>query len=336
MPYARGRRPMRRRRTSYRKRVLSRKNIRRRTSAKSQSRQIATLTRAVRKINRTQHETFCTYWQRNSLPVESLTTAGLPYICPVPFVPMDPQDLYLPGQGVTTKWRDNLQIASQPFYTKQLMFGYSDAALNSGHLTHTGGTIKYQMTSTEPSLSCVTLALISLKKDIADQKVVDNRLLESTVPYGPYQAGDALINGTDFHTHDGTGATGAADTTFGTVFNRKYWNVHYQRNIRFGHPGASNTASNVNPSNTNPANNSLVATGTIKIPAAGEIRSAANNLGNPATAMTTTRQNALQLGLLDQQNEKAKWLVCFSNGVTADNEAIFLGFVATDYYKAVV
>jgi len=306
------------------------------TSAKSQSRQIATLARQVSKINRTQHETFCTYWQRNSLPVESIATAGLPYVCPVPYMAMDPQDKWLPGGGVTTKWRDTLGLAAQPFFTKQLMFGYSDAALNTGLLTHTGGTIRYQMTSTEPSLSCVTIALISLKKDIADQKTADNNLVTSVVPFGPTQSTDALVNGTDFHTHDGAGGAGAADTTFGTIFNRKYWNVHYQRNIRFGHTGASNTAQNVNPANTNPANNALIATGTIKIPAAGEIRSVANNPGNPATSMTTARQNALQLGLLDQSNEKAKYLVCFSNGVTADQEAIFLGFVATDYYKAVV
>lgn len=333
MPYGRRRYAPKRRRTTYRKRTLSRKNIRRRTSAKSQSRQIAQLTRQVSKINRQQYERFSTEWQRDNLSVESFTTAGFPYVCPVPYMPMDPNDTYNPGSGITTRWKDNLAIATQPYYTKSIVFGCSQAAFNTPLLEHTGGKIKWQMTSTEPSMSKITLALISLKHSIADQKTVDNNLLgDSSVPYGPpVSPQECIIDDVDYHVHSGAGATGAATTSFGTTFNRKYWNVHYQREITFGHPGATNVAQNVNPANSTPANNSLVATGSIKIPAAGLIRSV--SLPNDPVRIS---QNAMELGLIDQSNEKCKYLVAISNGVSADQEQIFLGFVATDYYKAVV
>ncbi len=331
MPY--GRRPTRRRRrTTYRKRTLSRKSIRRRTSAKAQSRQISQLARQVSKINRTNYERFSTSWQRDNLTIETLLTAGTPYICPIPYMAMDPDDRYNPGSGITTQWRDSLGIATQPYFTKKVVFGCSDQAYNTPVLEHTGGMIKWQMTSTEPNMSKVTLALISLKDAQSDQKTVDNNLLgDSVVPYGPPTSADGIIRDTDYHLHTGVGAAGSSDTYFGATFNRKYWNVHYQRELTFGHPGATNIPSNANPANTNPANNALVHTGTIKIPAAGEIRSV--SLPNEPTRKT---QNAMELGLLDQENGKAKYLVCLSNGVTVDQESIFLGWSATDYYKAAV
>ena len=330
MPY--GRRAPKRRRTTYRKRTLSRKNIRRRTSAKSQSRQIATLSRAVSKINRTNYERFSTSWQRDNLTIETLLTPGTPYICPIPYMAMDPDDKFNPGSGITTQWRDSLGIATQPYFTKKVVFGCSEQAYNTPVLEHTGGMIKWQMTSTEPSMSKVTLALISLKDAQSDQKTVDNNLLgDSLVPYGPPQTADGIIRDVDFHIHTGEGSAGAATTYFGATFNRKYWNVHYQRELTFGHPGATNVASNANPANTSPANNSLVHTGTIKISAAGSIRSVA--LPN---SPVRTVQNAMELGLLDQENGKAKYLVCLSNGVTIDQESLFLGMSVTDYYKAAV
>jgi len=330
MPY--GRRAPKRRRSTYRKRTLSRKSIRRRTSAKSQSRQIATLARQVSKINRTNYERFSTTWQRDNLTCETLLTPGTPYICPIPYMAMDPDDKYNPGTGITTRWRDSLAIATQPYFTKKVVFGCSDQAYNTPCLEHTGGMIKWQMTSTEPSMSKVTLALISLKDAQSDQKTVDNNLLgDSIVPYGPPTSADGIIRDTDFHLHTGVGAAGSSDTYFGCTFNRKYWNVHYQRELTFGHPGATNLVTNVSANNTNPANNALVHTGTIKIPAAGEIRSV--SLPNDPVR---TVQNAMELGLLDQENGKAKYLVCITNGVVLDAETIFLGMSVTDYYKAAV
>ena len=336
MPYGR-RRIAKRRRTTYRKRTLSRKNIRKRTSAKSQSRQIATLTRAVSKINRTQHETIRTVWQRNKLPVETVATPGYPYMCPIPRNAMDFNDKFDPGSGVTTKWTDTLSVASQPFFTKDQVFGCSDAALNTGHLTHTGGTLKYQLSCEDDGMTKATIALIQPKAWCADQKTIDNNLrARTTPPYGPDAnagTGAPLILGTDYVVHSGEGSADAGDTFFGVTFNKKYWSVLHQRECTFGHIGASGTQNNISSANTNPANNAFVKTGTIKIPGMGEIRSSANAREMEQTPVV---QNACELGLYDERNEKALFFVVISNGVTIDNDGLYLGLLGMDYYRAVV
>lgn len=333
MPYGRRRPTLKRRRSTYRKRTLSRKSIKRNTGARAQSKQIATLSRQVKRLNATQHETIRTHWQRNNLPCETLATAGFTYMCPVPFVPMDPEDQWNPGSGVTTRWRDSLGLAAQPYYEKEIFFGCSDAALNTGHCTHTGGTLKYQLSCNDEGMTKCTIALISLKDKIADQKTVDNALRYTTTPpYGP-STQDPLREGTDYVLHDGSGSAAAGDTSWGCTFNKKYWNVHYQRECTFGHIGADGIQSNISSANTNPANNSLVKSGTVKIPAAGSFQSATTKeeLGGVVKV-----QNALELGLYDEAQEKAKYLVVISNGINADNEGLYLGLHVVDYYRAVV
>ena len=322
-----------RKRAPARKRTLSRRNIAKRTSAKSQSRQIATLSRT---LNRTQHETIRTYWQRNSYPCETLATAGFPYMCPIPRMAMDPRDKYAPGSGLTNTWTDTLAVAAQPYFQKKIMFGCSDAALNTGTLIHTGGLLKYQLSCNDDSMSKATIALISLKPAAADQKTVDNFLRSRTTPpFGPSAStAPTLRLGTDYVIHNGVGSSAAGDTSFGCVINRQYWNVHYQRECAFGHIGAGGITNNINPANTNPANNAVVATGTIKLPAYGEIKSFATN---PAPANPVTPgQNAMELGLYDEQQEKALYLVVISNGVTIDDQGLYLGMLGTDFYRAVV
>lgn len=319
------------------KRTLSRKNIAKRTSAKSQSRQIATLSRAVSKLNRTQYETVRTVWQRNALPIETVATPGFPYMCPIPRMAMDPNDQYAPGSGLTTQWTDTLSVASQPYFQKSIVFGCSSAALNTPSLTHTGGTLKYQLNCNDVGITKATIALISLKDAAADQKTVDNGLrFRSSPPFGPSAnstQGATIKLNTDYVLNDGVGSAGSGNTFFGTTFNRKYWNVHYQRECTFGHPEADNITDNINPANTNPANNALIKSGTIKLPAYGEIRSFATR--NPQQP-DSQGQNAMELGLYDEQQEKALYLVVTSNGVTADNEGLFLGLLGCDYYKAAV
>jgi len=318
-------------------RTLRSKNIRRKTGAQSQAKQIAALSSQLSKLNRVQHETIRTYWQRNSLPVETLGTPGYPYMCPIPRMAMDPADKYSPGSGLTNLWTDTLSVSTQPSYSKQVMFGCSDAALNTGTLFHTGGTLKWQMSCNDDSMTKATIALISLKAAAADQKTVDNGLRSRTVPpFGPSAnsgQGAPIKEGTDYVVHNGDGSTDAANTSFGTVFNRQYWNVHYQRECTFGHIGASGgVEANIKSANTRPANNALVSTGTIKIPAYGEIKSFATN----PTPAQVTGQNAMELGLYDEQQEKALYLVVISNGITLDGQGLYLGMLGTDYYRAVV
>jgi len=336
MPYGRRpRRTLKRRRTTYRKRTLSRKAIRKNTGARAQSKQIATLSRQVKRLNATQHETIRTHWQRNNLPVETLATPGYPYMCPIPYAAMDPNDFYNPGTGITTQWTDTLAVAAQPVFTKDIFFGCSDAALNTGTVTHMGGTLKYQLSNNDEGFRRCTIALLSLKTPCADQKTIDNELRARTAPpYGPSANTAApLRKGTDYVIHSGAGSGAAGDTSWGCIFNKQYWNVHYQRDCAFGHIGADGIQSNASSANTNPLNNALVATGTIKIPGTGDMKSFATKEemgGAPAV------QNALELGLYDERQEKAKFLVVISNGISGDNEGLFLGFHVVDYYKAVV
>ena len=337
MPYGRRRPTLKRRRTTYRKRTLSRKNIKRRTGARAQSSQIATLSRAVAKINREQHETIRTVWQRNKLPVETVATPGFPYMCPIPRNAMDFNDKFDPGSGMTTKWTDTLSVASQPYFTKDQIFGCSDAALNTGTLTHTGGHLKYQLSCEDDGMTKATIAVIQPKKWCADMKTIDNGLrARTTPPLGPdanASSGAPLILGTDYVVHSGEGSADAGDTFFGCTFNKKYWNVLYQRECTFGHIGATGIANNASANNANPANNALVKSGTIKIPGMGVIRSSANHR---EMEQTPAVQNALELGLYDERNEDALFFVVISSGVTIDNDGLYLGLLGTDYYRAVV
>lgn len=322
----------RRARTFRRKRTLSRKNIYKRKSSGAQAKQIATLARSVRKINRENTEKVVTTWSRSQLSIQTLATSGYPYVCPIPYNCMDPNDTQAPGTGVTTKWRDNLAIAAQPYFTKQLQFGHSASALNSNRMVHTGGTLKWQMASTEPDYSKVTLALLRPKKAVADQLTADRQLLgDGSVPYGPKgSSGQGGLNiGEDYSVHlANLSASDAPATYFGTTFNRKYWDVLYQREVAFGHPNAQGFTQNVNANNASPANNATIATGTIKIPAGGNITSVSRS--------SSDTDEAMQLGLLDQRNENALYLVAIQNGVSADLEQITMAFIVMDYYKATV
>jgi len=309
-------------------RALRRKNIKRRTGGKAQSKQIMALSKQVNSLTRRSYDSCATKWIRNNLTVETVAGSGYAYICPIPYVPCNPTGA---ASGNTpTVWTDNLGLASQPEYSKKIIFGISQEAQTSNEIYHTGGKLRYQMINTEPSLTKLGLFLIRPKKKLADQLIKD-RLLKVGSALNPILGFAGNLNqGLDYEVHNGTG--GPENTMFGSQINSKYWDVLYKREITFGHAGASALTSNVNPANTTPANNSIMATGTIKLPAGGLCKNAA------IASQTGLRPDATgwEVGYGDQTNENSCYLVCINNGSIIDNQTVTLGFMATDYYKVAV
>jgi len=310
-------------------RALKSKNIRRKTGAKSQSKQIMSLSKQLSSLVKTQFEPIQTIWNRNDLSVDSLLAGTTAYICPLPksmcnvYGQTTLQTQGLPDQRIP--WSDNLGIAAQPAYTKGAIFGASTAARESPEVHHMGGVLKYRLVSQEPSFSTYSIFVISPKAKQADQLITDRGLKSGATP----GLGASLQEGMDYITHP---------DLMGTVFNRKMWNVHFSRSVNFSHPGSANLSANVNPANTNPNNNAVIAEGTIKLRAGGVIKcfnqqtldvAGANDRGFKAV-------NASQISYIDEQNEKTQYLVIVNNGISADLETVNLSLLCKDYYKAVV
>lgn len=316
--------------------VLRTKNIKRKTGARSQAKQITALSRAVTKINKEQTESIRTVWQCNRKAIGTVASVGpTVYICPIPYPLCDPL-----GSAPQLAWRNwadnNMSITTgQTTFLKSLVFGHSDAAVNSNKIYHTGGKLRYQIVTSEPSYSKVMMYLLKPKAKQADQLVTDRQLKGSTVGGNPGSSA-FMIQGVDYTVYTPPSVGGVPtsnDTTFGAEINRKYYDVLYKREIALSHPNhATGFASNANPANTNPANNSIVATGTIRIPGAGVIvnKSQATQLVGNKTA--TAMENAL----LDGRNEQNYSLVLIHNDATADLQSIELSFLVNDYYRAVV
>lgn len=310
-------------------RVLKRKNIKRKTGAKAQSKQIMTLSKQINSLTKTQFETVQTVWNRNDLSVDSLAGGTLAYICPLPksmcnvYGQTTLQTQGDPDQRIP--FSDNLGIAAQPTYKKGAIFGSSDAARRSGEIHHMGGTLRWRLASSEPSFSTYDLFVISPKSRQADQLVTDRGLKSGATP----GLGASLTEGLDYISHPDCHMT---------EINRKMWNVHYSRRVNFGHPGSTAIVANVNPANTNPRNNSIIAEGKVKLSAGGVIRSFNNAPLDVAGANDRGFKplNASQIGFIDEQNEKTQYLVIVNNGVSADLETVNLSMLVKDYYKAVV
>lgn len=305
-------------------RALKRKNVKRKTSARSQSKQILALSKQVSTLTKRTKSTFATTYQRDSIAIDSVTGGATCFICPLPYLPCDPYQT-----GVTNpdnQWGDNLYNANQNAYMKTCMFQPPPSIQNSQELYHTGGVIKWQMVSNEPSYSKVTLALISPKNKFADQLLIDRGLQTGVKP----GANGQLQFGTDYICHTGTGNSTSPTTYFGTTINRKLWTVHKMKEVGFSHPGGANMATNVNPANTNPLNNATVATGSWKIPAGHLVV----NCSDRPDGSTSNPIAAIQAGILDAKQEKMVYLVAIQNGAKIDGEVISLGFQVTDYYTA--
>lgn len=313
-------------------RALKRKNIKRKTGAKAQSNQIAALSKQMTKMTKSQFETVATVWNRNDLSVDSLVSGTTAYICPLPKSMMNcyNQNTLL-TTGLTDQrlgFSDNLGIAAQPVYKKGPIFGSSTAARNSQEIHHTGGVLKYRFTSSEPSFSTYSLFVISPRKKQADQLITDRNLKGETT-FGTAGIAGNLSEGLDYISHP---------DLMGTVFNSKMWKIDSKRSINFSHPASTTINANVNPANTNPRNNALIAEGTIRLKPGGVLKcfnkQNLNSAGNNDQGVQPL--NASQLGYVDETNEKLQFLVVVNNGVSADLETVNLSLLVTDYYKAVV
>lgn len=312
-------------------RVLKRKNIKRKTGAVAQSKQIMSLSKQLSNLTKSSYETVQTTWNRNNLSVDSLISGTTAYICPIPksmcncFSQSTLQTAALVDKRLS--WSDNLGIAAQPTYKKTPIFGSSEAARNSPEANYLGGVLKYRMITEEPTFSTYSIFLISPKKKQADQLITD-RALKGGGATDPGRSAD-LTEGTDYITHP---------DVMGTVFNKKFWNVDYHREINFSHPGGTGIAANINPANTNPLNNSIVQTGTIRLKPGGLLK--CYNTQGPASTVNPDEGfkpvNASQIGYIDEQNEKTQYLVIVNNGVSADLETVNLSLLVKDYYKMVV
>lgn len=307
--------------------TLRKKNIKRRTGAAAQSKQIMALTRQITRMNKEQTDRIRTCWQRNNLPVGSGGAIATTYICPIPYAPCDPLQVSpVPNAQI---WSDNRVIAAQPTFRKRIVFGYAEAAADSNKMYHTGGKLRYQIFTEEPSYTKLTIALIRPKKKQADQLSID-RGLKGEVGAGAAGSASKLYDDLDFTVHNGTG--GALDTYYGAEINRKYWDVLYKREIALGSVkdfSASNVT-RVTPV-TNNKNNSLVACGTINLPAAGLIKAVGHE-----TSANDSPATAFEQQYLDQRNEDSVYLVAINNDLQIDTQNISMGFVVNDYYKSVV
>ena len=305
-------------------RVLKRKNVKRKTSAAAQSKQILALSKQVNTLTKRTKSHFATTYQRDSLAIDSTTGTSTCFICPLPYLCCDPYDTYVTNTDNT--WGDNLYNSTQKEYKKVCLFQPPPNVQNSQEIFHRGGRIKWQMTSNEPAYSKVTIALVTPKKQYADQLLIDRGMQTGVRP----GANALWFPGTDYQSHTGAGNSTSPSTFFGTTINRALWTVHEQREVAFSHPGGSNMATNVNPANTSPLNNSTVATGSWKIPAGHKVV----NCSDRVDASTSDPIAAIQAGILDAKQEKMCYLVAIQNGAKIDGEVISLGFNVIDYYTA--
>lgn len=308
--------------------ILRKKNIMTKKSSTSQAKQINELSKAVSKITKEQFNRIRTSWQRDNLPIGATSAIPSAYICPLPYVLCDPLGVSpVPNSQV---WSDNRVIASQPTFKKRLVFGHSSASTTSNKIYHTGGVLRYQISTTEPSYTKVTIALVRPKKNQADQLIIDRAMKASA---GAGQAGSAsyLTDDVDYTTHNGTG--GVIDTFYGAEINRKYWDVLYRREIGLSQPKnlAASSFVRTTPIAGNGKNTTLIATGKIKLPAGGVIKAVGS-----ATSLNQSSTTAFEQQYLDQRNEDSCYLVAIHNDLTIDAQNVSMGFVVTDYYKAVV
>lgn len=315
-------------RTFKKPKVLRKRNVKRRTGAKSQAKQINALSSQVTKIQKEQTENVRTSWSRENLPIGNVILAD-PYICPIPYVMCDPTGSS-PVIGAS-QWTDNVTSASQPTFSKRMVFGYSEAAKNCNKVYHTGGVLRYQIWTSEPSFTKLGLYLIRPKKKMADQLILDRKMKQTAALGGPAGGSCSLTDDVDYTVHTSPTAT-QVNTFYGSEINRKYWDVLYHREIALTHPLAAGFATNASANNPTPANNALTASGTIKLPAGGLIK----NVSTQTQVVAPKTAGAFEVQYLDQRNENGCFLVGIHNDLTVDAQTLDLGFIVTDYYKAVV
>jgi len=316
--------------------VLRRKNVKRRTGARSQSKQIMALSRQVSSITRRQFANCHTTWQRASEAIDRpVGDQGTAYVCPIPYVPCSPAGAVAGGQSF---WTDNL-APSVGSYGKKVVFGMPENAAGSNEVYHTGGVIKWQMTTNEPSLTKYSLFLIRPKKVYADQLAKDRQLKDSST--GIFGGSCSLTEDLDYVIHNPGTALGLTQTYFGAQMNRKYWDVLYKREITLGTPGGYGgqltdfpVALRTVNANSGGSNKSFaMASGSIKLPAGGLIKLSA--VAPQQGGTNASQATSWEVEYADQTNESGVYLVCINNGITTDGESANLAMIVHDYYKAV-
>jgi len=312
-------------------RVLKSRSIKSRRSARAQSKQILALSRRVSAINRKQFAKVCTTWQRDTLSVETASGGVQAYICPIPYAPCNPGGASQPGGPVV--WTDNLGLSATGF-TKNAVFGVAREAATSNEIYHTGGNIKWQMITNEPTFTKYYLFLVKPKKGMADQLVKDRQLKQGITLDPTIGRAAVLQKDLDYVVHESPGGIGAP-TVFGAQMNSKYWTVLYRKEIALGAVAPGNPPPNINYSAPgNPAMTSLTARGTIKLPAGGMLKN--SSIASQSGTGNAAQATSWEVGYGDQENDDACYLVCIHNGISLDGEAGKLGFLVTDYYKACV
>lgn len=304
------------------------RRAKRKTGAKAQSRQIATLARQIDKVRRSSSVEFKTRWYRQMARISPLTTAGFAFVMPLPYAP----------QGVfedpVTHFHDNLNLQS---YHKSVVEGQPPAITQlCGKWFHKGGTLRYRLTSTEPTSSVVKLCLIRAKAATADQVISDRNMFSGV---GATPGAQELTKSVDFYADDdGAGLAGASGTWYGAYFNTKIWDVLWSRDCNFGVPGGSEIENMVTGSVLDAGNNALIKTGVIKLPAGGQcvdvdtIDLAPQIVGQDLDQ----RPNAGTMLMTDQRPEKSVFLVALHNDISLDTETISLACSVTDRYTAVM
>ncbi|AXH78768.1 MAG: hypothetical protein [Circular genetic element sp.] len=335
--------------------ALKTKNIKARTGAKAQSKQISALSTKVTKLTKINFARVRTVWQKGNQTINmssSDVAAGTPYMCPIPYAPC-----IITGDNVAqveqARFQDNNlgadRIIDKDGYGKRFIFGIPQAALNSNLGYHTGGTLKYQFilqgdfaTATVARFQKIGLYLIKPKKALADQLTKERELRIrrplALPPFLVYGGGSArLIRDKDYIAHDGESSDSDMVTSYGSMINTKYWTVVSKRDVSLSHPGASNVSNNANANNTSPANNALTAAGSISLPAGGELKNVTPVISGALVEHDT--QNVLEMTMADQVNENSVYLVCIHNVPRDDSQirnGLSLGFIVEDRYKIVV
>lgn len=331
----------------YRRRpkAQKRKYIKRRTGAKAQSKQIASLSKSIHNLRKSQYETIVTCWNRPLATIDQVVSTVNAYILPIPVSMMNcysqntvqtivnPDDQRLP-------WTDNRNLATyaQTGFKKSPVFGSSSSARDSPEIKHMGSYLKYRMVTSEPSFSTYSIFLIQPKKGFSNQLIEDRELRHVSTGAGGVAnipgSASVLHEGTDYVTHP---------NLLGTVINKKFWKVHYQREVNFSAPLADRLSTKAGGSTPDSRNNSLICTGSIKIPGGTVIKNF-NKLPQEASgtpALGDMKSSASQIGWLDEPMHSSCYLVIINNGATGDapvgeGQKVDLATICTDYYKAVV
>lgn len=311
---------------------LKSKRIKRRTGARSQSNQIAALSNQVQKLTKQQYETVLLAWQRPKANIDLLIAGPVnAYILPIPITPNNPYSLPdATGATDPLKWSDNRVMSSAAYFTKTPVFGASDNARKSHEYIHMGSTIKWRLTTNEPTFSTYSVFLIQAKSRQADQLISD-RKLKNAITSAYAGSASELSMYTDFVTHQ---------DCFGTMINKKYWKVLGSRQVNFSVPGIQDfKETNADmQGGADTRSNTVIQEGTFRVPAGGSIKNVGNmplkDDGSPALGRNAT--HASTIGYLDEDTSKTCYLVIVNNGASGDTETTQLTTLTVDRYKAVV